>query len=64
MPGVTITPAHIGLLMAFISVCGIVGTGAIAYSTIKRLEKNDDNKERRITNVERWAIKHGFEPED
>ena len=50
--------------MALISIAGIVGSGAVAYSTIKRLEKNDDNKELRIRDLERWAIKHGYEPED
>lgn len=64
MPGVTITPAHIGLLMAFISIAGIIGTGAIAYSTIRRLEKNDDDKQRRLSRLEHWASKQGFDWED
>jgi len=64
VPGVTITPAHIGLLMAFLSVASVISVGAVAYSTVKRLEKNDENKERRITGIERWAISHGYKPED
>lgn len=62
MPGVTITPALIGLLGLLVSLGGLVATGAIAYSTIARLERSDASKQKRITGLERWAIKQGYEP--